>query len=124
VSQTLTFTEDINRKIARLLTPAFRGLSRQQKPRYRELAEELHAVRKQLASKVAASIDNAASDLRSIEEAKKLWVSRLSYSRSTSRHHQFTIANWKLLGSTTEPPKQRKVLETRLTLSCFRLPKA
>ena len=65
---------NINRNIARLLTPAFRGLARYQKPKYQTLAEELHGVRKRVSKMVVTSIDSAESDLRSIEKAKKLWA--------------------------------------------------
>lgn len=64
----------INRNIVRLLTPAFRGLARQQNPEYKALTEEIHEVRKRISDTVLSSIDGADADLRSIEEAKKLWA--------------------------------------------------
>jgi hypothetical protein len=65
---------NVNFKIAKLLTPIFRGLARHQKPNYRTMGEALHAVRKRVNDMVVSRIDNAASDLRSIEEAKRLWA--------------------------------------------------
>jgi hypothetical protein len=65
---------NINRNIARLLTPAFRSLVRQQKPKYQDMAIELHEVRKRVSGMFVSSIDSADSDLRSIEEAKKIWA--------------------------------------------------
>jgi hypothetical protein len=38
------------------------------------MAEELHEVRKRINAMVVSQLDNAASDLQSIEEAKKLWA--------------------------------------------------
>jgi hypothetical protein len=65
---------NINRNIAKMLTPAFRNFARLQKPKYKDMAEDLHTVRKLVNTMVVTSIDNAESDLRSIEEAKKLWA--------------------------------------------------
>jgi hypothetical protein len=65
---------NINRNIARILTPAFRSLTRHQKPEHVQMAEELHEVRKRINAMVVSQLDNAASDLQSIEEAKKLWA--------------------------------------------------
>jgi hypothetical protein len=67
---------NINRNIARLLTPAFRGLARHQKPKHLQLAEELHQVRKRVNNIVVRQMDNSESDLQSIEEAKKPWAPR------------------------------------------------
>lgn len=72
--KTLQRGHNVNRNTAKILTPAFHILVRQQKPRYQVLAEELHEVRKNVSGIVVATIDNAESDLRSIEEAKKLWA--------------------------------------------------
>jgi hypothetical protein len=65
---------NINRNIAKMLTPAFRNFARLQKPKYKNMAEDLHTVRKLVNSMVVTSIDDAESDLRSIEEAKKSWA--------------------------------------------------
>jgi hypothetical protein len=65
---------NINRNIAKMLTPAFRNFARLQKPKYKDMAEDLHTVRKLVNSMVVTSIDDAESDLRSIEEAKKSWA--------------------------------------------------
>jgi hypothetical protein len=62
--RTLQRGYNINRNIAKLLTPAFRSLVRQQKPKYQTLAEELHQVRKRVGAMVVTIIDNADSDLR------------------------------------------------------------
>ncbi|KAG9189642.1 hypothetical protein G6011_06510 [Alternaria panax] len=61
-----------NRNIARLVMPAFRSLTRHQKPKHVRLAEERHKGRKHVSTMVIAQLDNAESNLQSIKGTKKL----------------------------------------------------
>ncbi|KAF2875141.1 hypothetical protein BDV95DRAFT_603908 [Massariosphaeria phaeospora] len=67
---------NINKLLAKMLTPAFKRLAREQKPVHQKLGAMLHDVRTRVIPMVHTQMDSADSDLRSIEEAKKRWASR------------------------------------------------
>jgi hypothetical protein len=81
---------NINRKIALILTPAFRNLARHLRSQQTDLSASLDTVRKHINTLVLAALDSSASDIHSIEAAKKLWAPRslaLSTPITSFAHH-------------------------------------
>jgi hypothetical protein len=81
---------NINRKIALILTPAFRNLARHLRTQQTDLSASLETIRTHINTLVLAALDASASDIHSIEAAKKLWAPRslaLSTPITSFAHH-------------------------------------
>ncbi|ORY15216.1 hypothetical protein BCR34DRAFT_598685 [Clohesyomyces aquaticus] len=64
---------NFNKDLAKVITPALKKWATEQRSVHRELELQLQATRDRVMKEILTELDKTPTDLRSVEEAKKLW---------------------------------------------------